>query len=115
MPIADVTYHSNQGADIPVFGGGGWGPNGVLPPQIGDSEQVDFSAGARGGAVQSAQVTAMVLADTACRVVVGEAAGASDGAPVLALGTVAKSRKIVPNIPEAFSVPAGQRVVVRPL
>lgn len=112
MPIADITYHSNRGADVPVMGSGGWGPNGVLPPQLGNSQQLDFAAGAVGGAIQSEQVTAVVLSDTNCRIMAGVAA---DPAAVTAAGTVAATRRIAANIPEMISVPSGQRVIVRPL
>ena len=112
MPIADITYHSNRGVDVPVMGGGGWGPSGVLPPQLGNSQQLDFTAGAAGGAIQTEQVTAIVLSDTNCRIMVAVAA---DNAAVTAAGTIAATRRIVANIPEMISVPSGQRVIVRPL
>lgn len=103
MAIADVTYHSNEGAAIPVYGAGGYGPSGVLPPQLGNSEQLDFTAGPASGAAAAANVTALVLSDADCRVAVG----------VNIAATVVNSRKIKANLPESFSVLAGQRLSVR--
>lgn len=103
MPIADVTYHSNQGDDIPVFGGGGWGPSGVLPPQVGNSQQLDFSGGPANGVAAAEQVTALVISDADCRIAVGEDIAA----------TVANSRRIRAGIPEAFHIPMGARLSVR--
>lgn len=102
MPILDVTYHSADGidplrramADVPV---------GILPEQIGNSQQLDFTSGAVAGADQAVAVLARVVSDVDCRIAVGASVSA----------TVANSARYPASFPDYVYIPAGSRLSVR--
>lgn len=99
MAVADVTYHSTKGLDVPVWGGGGLGIAPVLPPQVGNSQQLNFATVVN-GAVQADAVLAVIIPDANCRVVSGLSASA----------TLANSRRCNAEIPEYVYVAAGHRL-----
>ncbi len=101
MSILDVTYHSLTNATAPKYAFGG--TVGTIPPQTGDSEQLDFTSGTDEGAVQSDAVLAIFTPDADCRVCAG----------VGATATVANSRLCKADITSEIYVPAGGRVSVR--
>jgi hypothetical protein len=103
MSVLDVTFHSLAGATLPTFRKGAFEPLGLLPPQTGDSQQIDFSGGPANTAAATEDVIAAVVPDADCRIAVGDAVTA----------TVANSRKLVSGVPEYVHVPAGARIGVR--
>lgn len=102
MAILDVTYHSIYGPDVPRWGAGGIGPMGILPPQVGNSQQIDFAGGPQSGAVADKGLVAVMVADEDCRIAIGENVSA----------TVQNSRRIVAGVPDYAYVPTGARVSV---
>ncbi len=101
MSILDVTYHSTDWETSPRMTGSDLIP--ILPPQSGNSEQLDFSSGTDEGAAQSAAIIANVVADADCRVAVG----------VSITATTANSRLIKANQEAQFWIPAGARISVK--
>lgn len=102
MPILDITYHSAAGID-PLQRAQASAPVNVLPPQIGDSQQLDFTTGVVEGAAQAVAVVARVVPDVDCRIAVGVSASA----------TVANSARFPGGLDAYLFVPAGERLSVR--
>jgi len=102
MPILDVTYHSADGID-PLRRAMADVPIGILPEQLGDSQQLDFTSGVVPGAAQSNGALARFVTDADCRVAVGVGVAA----------TVANSAKYLAGVEYYLFIPAGARLSVR--
>lgn len=103
MPILDVTYHSTSGPDVPRWGAGGLGLVGALPPQVGDSEQLDCTSAVKNGRVAADPVVAMIVpVDADCRIVIGVGVTAK----------VQNSRRVKSGVPDYAFIPAGARLSV---